>query len=367
MIKRNIILIVDTLTGGGAERVASVLANGFAAKGHSVSILSKSHIEPFYPIDPAVELIYPKTKMNYGTGLNRLLEWVKVHRDILCALRERQPDWVIPFSTTTNGSVIIICKLLRIPVIACEHNNYKVKLDSFAVRFIKRRIYPLSDWLTVLTQRDRVDYYGKFMDQVSVMPNPLPLIPADSPNATGRDTTILAVGNVSRWNHKGFDNLLRIYKKVVAKNPEWRLKIAGGGDPEYLQTLIDRLQLGGQVELLGAVKDIQSVMSHSSVFVLTSRYEGLPMVLIEAMSQGMACVAFDCFTGPGDIMTNKVDGLLIEDQNYELFADRLEALLHDEKHRLALGQQAIETSKRYLSPEITARWESLFETVFSAS
>ena len=364
---RKIFFVIDSLTSGGAERVATVLANELSQRGNTITIISKAHVPPFYKLDPAVELIYPKTHIAYfGNKLLKLFSRMKVYWEIYNKLKKECPDLVISFSTTTNGSIIPICKFLGIRVIACEHNNYKLGLKSLFIRFIKRRIYPLTDMLTVLTNRDLNQYYGSFMKNVLVMPNPLSIKPINKRRKLS-DKNILVIGNVSKWEQKGFDNLLEIFSEVVKKYPGWKLKIAGGGSSDYLNDLIRKLDLETNVELLGAVKDIPSLMRKCAVFVLTSRYEGLPMALIEAMSQGMACVAFDCFTGPGDIITHGVDGILVENQNKVKFIESLSVLIEDESLRSRLGENAIETSKKYLPNVIMDRWVNLIDKVTTRS
>jgi GalNAc-alpha-(1->4)-GalNAc-alpha-(1->3)-diNAcBac-PP-undecaprenol alpha-1,4-N-acetyl-D-galactosaminyltransferase len=99
----------------------------------------------------------------------------------------------------------------------------------------------------------------------------------------------------------------------------------------------------------------------SSIFALTSKWEGLPMVLLEAMSQGMACIAFDCFTGPRELITDRSDGILIEDQNFTSFVTGLRELMEDQDLRMNLGEKAIEASKKYLPGEILKNWYNILE------
>lgn len=354
-----IILITDSLTSGGAERVMSILANNFSDIGYNTTIISKSHQPAFYQLNEKIKLVFPKTKINYQNKITTLFSRIHLYRDIYKYLKNENPELVIPFSTTTNGAIILLCKMLGLHVIASEHTNYKVK--SIFRWFIKRYIYPHANFLTVLTERDKKEYYDRFMNNVIVMPNPLPLAPIENVNISQREKIILAVGNLSRWKIKGFDNLLKIFSTVTNKYSDWKLHIAGGGDPMYLQTLIKDLKLENRVTILGEIKDIQSLMQQSAIFVLPSRWEGLPMVLLEAMSQGMACIAFDCFTGPADILTHGKDGIIIEDQNNTNFAKELSKLIMDEDLRYTLGKNAIETSKTYLPEKIVTRWQFLIE------
>ena len=354
-----LIFVIDSLISGGAERVMTVLANRFSELGHDITIISKAHIPSFYRLENGVKLVYLRTKVNYKNKVTILFSRLKLYLNIYTYLKSEKPDFVIPFSTNTNGVTIIACKLLGLNVIASEHNNYKLNLNSFPVWFIKRIIYPQATLLTVLTERDRDEYYSRFMHNVIVMPNPLALDPADNVNLLSREKIVLSVGELIRWNQKGFDMLLEVFAQIAPGCPGWQLVIAGSGDPHFLTGRISELGLDGIVHLVGEVEDIQTMMRRSSIFTLSSRWEGLPMVLLEAMSQGMACIAFDCFTGPRELITNRLDGILVEDRNINQFASGLEELIEDQDLRLKLGKNAIETSKNYLPEKIMEKWIDL--------
>jgi GalNAc-alpha-(1->4)-GalNAc-alpha-(1->3)-diNAcBac-PP-undecaprenol alpha-1,4-N-acetyl-D-galactosaminyltransferase len=360
-----LIFVIDSLISGGAERVMSVLANKFSEDGYDTTIISKAHISSFYKLESRVKLVYLKTKVNYKNKATILFSRIRLYFDLYNYLKVTRPDVVIPFMTNTNGTVIIICKLLDLKVIASEHNNFRKNRGAFSDLFIKRVIYPHANLLTVLTERDKNEYYGRFMKNVTVMPNPLPLDPVENANPMFREKIILSVGELSRWNQKGFDLLLDIYAQIAPKYPEWKLVIAGSGNPEYLSGRIQKLGLCGSVSLIGEVTDIQTLMRKSSIFTLSSRWEGLPMVLLEAMSQGMACIAFDCFTGPRELITNRMNGILIEDRNINRFVSGLEELLDDQDLRLNLGTKAIETSKNYLPGKIMEKWIHLVKNTLN--
>lgn len=353
-----IIFVTGGLISGGAERVLSIIANGLDTRGYDISIISKQQIKPFYNLNSKVNVIYPPTRLSYKNTFKTLLSRIAVFVDIFKILEFEKPAIVIPFSTTTNGSIIIVAKLLNIKVIASEHNNYKVGLQNPSKWFIKRFIYKMTDYLMVLTQRDVDEYYGNFIKNIVVMPNPLALIPINDNNEYKREKIILAIGNVSRWKHKGFDNLLSIFANIKNRIPEYKLVIAGGGDPTYLKQICSELNIENKVEFLGEVTDIAYYMQQASVFTLTSRWEGLPMVLIEAMSQGLPCIAYDCFSGPADIITNGKDGILIEDQNKEKFGLELISLIKNKNRQAILSKEALNTVKKYEINFILDKWEN---------
>jgi GalNAc-alpha-(1->4)-GalNAc-alpha-(1->3)-diNAcBac-PP-undecaprenol alpha-1,4-N-acetyl-D-galactosaminyltransferase len=362
MMMPKLIFVIDSLISGGSERVMSVLANKFSEFNYDTTILSKAHIPSFYKLENNVKLVYLKSKVDYRNKATVLFSRLRLYLNIYYYLKTERPDFVISFSTTTNGMTIIACKLLGIHIIASEHNNYKINLNSFPVWFIKRIIYPHANILTVLTERDKHEYYGRFMNNVIVMPNPLPLVPVENMNLLNREKIILSVGELLRWNQKGFDILLEVFGKIAPNHPDWQLVIAGKGYPVCLTRRIQELGLGDRVSLPGEVNDIQTLMRKSSIYSLSSRWEGLPMVLLEAMSQGLACVAFDCFTGPAELITDRIDGIIVEDQNINQFAHVVEELIENKELRFNLGMKAIEKSKNYLPEKIMQKWFSLVRT-----
>lgn len=358
-----LIFVTGGLISGGAERVMSIIANGLSERGFNVSIISKQHVKPFYKLNEQVKILYPKNKISYNKGFKRFFSILIVLIDIFKILKLEKPDVVIPFSTTTNGSIIIVSKLLKIKVIASEHSNYKFGLKNPSNWFIKRLVYKMSDYLMLLTQRDADEYYSSFIKNIVVMPNPLPLSPINYNTEFQKAKIILAIGNVSRWKTKGFDNLLTIFANIQNKIPKYKLVIIGGGDKTFLKNICKTLNIIDRVEFVGEVTDVKNYMQKASVFVLTSRIEGLPMVLIEAMSQGLPCVAYDCFTGPAEIITNGKDGVLINDQNKEDFGQQLIKLLENKNKLSLFSKQAILKSKKYDANAILDKWEDLINKI----
>jgi len=338
----------------------SILANRFIILGYSVDIISKSHQKPFYDLDRRISIVFPKKVINYSNVFDSFWGRILVYIEIFNYFRKQRPDVVIPFGLSTNGVIILLCKVLKLRTIASEHTNYKVGLNLFFVRFIKKYIYPLANTLTVLTEKD-AEYYRKYMDNVVVMPNPLSLKPISEYDNFKRNDIILAVGDVSRWHTKGFDNLLNIFSDISGKYFNWKLIIVGGGDNEYLSAQVKHLNLEERVCLFGPTKEVQVMLRSAKIFALTSRHEGLPMVLIEAMSQGLPCIAYDCFTGPGDIITNGADGVLVEDQNTQDFHTKLSMLIEDPDMRAKLASNALQTCNKYLPDNIITMWQKLIE------
>lgn len=219
--------------------------------------------------------------------------------------------------------------------------------------------YPKLDAVTALTE-ETADGYQELMGQrgrVVCIPNPAP---ADQGLRTPLDApVVVAAGSLTR--RKGFDRLLEAWARLAPGFPDWRLKIFGTGHrrPE-LEELIDSLGIRGSVGLYGHSPRMLEELASASVFALTSRSEGFPMVLLEAMAVGLPVVAYDCPTGPRDIITDGVDGHLIPNGRTRLLAEALGGLLEDPSRRRRFSSAALESVTRYRIEAIGARWEALF-------
>lgn len=359
-----IVFIAGSLRGGGAERVLSVLANELSDRGNEVTVITKTP-ECDYLLYPPVSWnpIFKKHEIK-SSYLNKLGRRLSFHPKLLLKIKKEKPDLVISFLVGMNGKAIMICNLLKLPVIVSEHTNYQNDMNLFT--WVERRwLYKLADAVTVLTKYDYTNYYSKFLDNVYIMPNPVSFQSIES--LSPRNKTILASGSLDRWKIKGFDNLLKIFSNVVKKHPEWKLQIAGSGNKgeNYLKQLTKTLNIEQNVEFLGFCNDLASIMQTSSIFIVSSRYEGFSMVLVEAMSQGCACISYDCIAGPGEIINHGVDGILVQNQNPELMEKMISKLIDDEELRFRLGNNSKESVKRFSVKKITDDWEKLAESILS--
>jgi glycosyltransferase involved in cell wall biosynthesis len=219
--------------------------------------------------------------------------------------------------------------------------------------------YPRLDAVTALTEGSAAEY-RELMDQrgrVVCIPNPAP--PDQGKRAALDAPVVVAAGSLSR--RKGFDRLLEAWARLAPRFPDWQLRIFGTGPegPE-LEDLIDRLGVRGSARLCGHSPRMLDELASASVFAFTSRREGFPMVLLEAMAVGLPAVAYDCRTGPSDIITDGVDGHVIPNGRTRLFVDALGELMEDEQRRRQFSAAALESVTRYRIDAIGARWEALF-------
>ena len=245
--------------------------------------------------------------------------------------------------------------------ISTEHNSFERpenaehKLNWFR-KYLQNQLY---DHVTVLTQADK-DVIGNSLKHVTVLPNPLALEPAQFVPTKGK--IVLAVGRKDDWHCKGFDVLIKAWSLIVPDAKEWKLLIVGGstcGGQAYLKRLCQEYGVVDCVDFHDYQSNIQQYYQQASIFVLSSRYEGFGLVLIEAMSQGCACVACDYKGRQSEIVTNGVDGVTCEPDNVEALANAIRLLIVNEERRVQLQSNAIKRAADFSLDNIMDRWEMI--------
>ena len=241
------------------------------------------------------------------------------------------------------------------------------------LQYGRKGLWRLADWLryktdasvvsrfdkfVVLTHEDK-EYWGNLRN-MCVIPNAR-TFEVNQP-AILETKKVIAVG---RFNHqKGFERLIDAWAMVVREMPDWVLHIVGDGELRTeLQQEIDCLNLSAHVILGRAEKDMISVYKDASILAMSSYYEGLPMVLLEAQAVGLPIVSFDCKCGPKDVIEDGVDGFLVKEGNIEELAQKLLVLMQDANLRSQMGSAAYAHSERYSEERVMKQWTELFDEV----
>ncbi|NQZ45278.1 MAG: glycosyltransferase [Flavobacteriaceae bacterium] len=353
--------IIHRLSGGGAERVMVTLANGFAPKADVslITLLKKGAVEPKdpYPLHERVKRIRLHKKI---ISNHTVQAWINLFRHYKS--KSNRPDVIVVFLPANAMMVVPIARIFGIKVVVSEHNNHKAH-PAKKLNWIRKRIYPKANAITILTSYD-YDFYKDSNQHVFVMPNPIN-IPEGITDYSKREKNIIAAGSLKRYDVKGFDSLLHITAPLLKGQNEWRLTIAGSGDEglRILQGIAKDLEMEQHVDFAGFCDDMQGLMQSAQVYVLPSKYEGLPMVLMEALSNGMACVAYDCVSGPKDLIVPDVNGILVEDQNQSKFRQALKSVMEDQDLRFRLAENAPNSVVSYDLPQIIAKWGELFDKI----
>ena len=261
---------------------------------------------------------------------------------------------------TRPGLNLLIAQLNVPGFIAIGQEQMNLGNHKPRVRRQIARWYPRLDGLVVLTQQDADAYDELLVGQLPVTVIPNSVRPLGGPPVDPAARVAVAAGRFGKLGQKGFDLLIPAWALVAKRHPEWRLLIYGDGVlRRRLEGMIEALELDRRVELPGATGDMGQAMSGASVFVLSSRYEGFPLILLEAMSKGLACVSFDCPTGPREVVHHGEDGLLVPPQDVEKLAEAIIEVIEDEDLRRRLGEAGRAAARRFEMASIGPRWDAL--------
>lgn len=361
----NIVLLVNKLTDGGAERVASLWATGFCNEGHCVTMIIKNSSAPItYKVPEEIKLYRYNESPISSLKIFRILYKFRWLREII---KERNANAIISIDPDMSLAMYIATIGISVPIIHTAHNAFerpKSAPMSFRTKFEKFYRNKLYAHVTVLTQADK-DVIGNRLSHVTVLPNPLTFEPVKS--MPEKEKIVLASGRLDEWHVKGFDLLLSAWGKLGEEKDGWKLVILGGSKTgkglDYIKKISSDLCLSDSVSFAGFQEDILSYYRKASIYVLSSRYEGFGMVLTEAMSQGCACIACDYKGRQRDIIGNDTTGIICRTDEVDDIVNGLRRLMSDDKLRVSMGKAAIERSEYFNLENTMKRWNQIFDKV----
>lgn len=363
---------------GGMERVLTIKANYFAeVLGYEVFVIltdGKDRL-PNYPLSPKIQLINLDVNYDHLNGLNvykrlpgylvkqfifkkRLKQCLyDIRPDITVSMLRREINFI---NSIHDGSK----KIGEIHVNKSNFRDFNEEKSSvlkkiLAKIWMKQLVGELKklDKFITLSYEDKEKWTE--LDNVTVVHNPLSFYPEETSNCTNQK--VIAVGRLIP--QKGFDLLIDAWKIVSDHHPDWTLHIYGECEQKEYQAQINRLGITKTCQLEGSVPNIITKYTESSIFVLSSRFEGFGMVITEAMSCGLPAVSFACPCGPKDIINDGKDGFLVEPGNINELAKKISFLIEHEDIRKEMGKAARQNSERFRMETIAAQWQQLFESL----
>ena len=349
----------DITRSGGTENVSIMIANALAQRDeYKISFVSlfEEASEPFFRIDDAIAryTVYPTPThgiQHYFDTVSRLRKLAEDHHiDVLVDIDGILDMYSLPLKRRTG-----------VKVISWEHFNYHQNPGVPYRKLTRRWAARKADAIVTLTKADKKFYEDNVHPKCPVIaiPNPmLQVTPEPVYDVTSK--TIISSGRLTY--QKGFDMLVDVAAKVLPRHPDWQWLILGEGEDRLmLEEKISQAGIGSQLILKGRVDDMDPYYRSAAMFVMTSRFEGLPMVLLEAKAYKLPIVSFDCETGPAEIVTSGMNGELVASGDIDAAAKRVETLMTSQSLRQQYADHACDDADYFGLPGILSQWVALFD------
>lgn len=355
---KNISIIIGDITKfGGTERAVSNLAN-LLAQNYRICIISiyrPISSVPQFLIDDRVIIKYLSIRVP-DKKYKILIQYFNIFFFLRRVIKQNGANFVISTAHAFSFMLPFLVLFLSAKSIAAEH----ITRDSlpFFSKMLQRISYPFLYAVVLLSETARSRY--SFCRNTFVIPNSLPFFSEKPAELSSK--IILSVGRFSY--EKGFDRLVEMASLMRDSFLGWKIMLFGNGALEAdLREQIDEKGLSDYIVVNDVVKDIQKEYLNSSIYLMTSRFEAFPMVLLEAKSCGLPVVAYDCPEGPREIIKNGYDGFLIEDGNAESMVEKLSLLMFNDKLRMEIGLNARNSVADYRDEEIKDKWNHLLHSI----
>lgn len=348
-------LIKSLESAGGTERVTTVIANELSREGNEVSIICLQKCVPFFKLCETVNVI----PLNNKESINIYKTYLPTVWRLRQLLKREKPNCIIDVCSAMSLWSLPAKFALDIKLISWEHFNAHVNWNPITSPLARKLVSKFADHVVVLTETDREVYQNEYKAQrVTCIVNPITIEKKQTTTLSSKK--VLAVGRLE--DQKGFDLLLQTWKLCNCVNLGWKLEIIGSGSKESeLKSMITSLNLHDSVTMREPVTDMVSEYLNASLYVLSSRFEGLPLVLIEAMSMGLPIVSFDCETGPRDIVKDGENGFLVPPMDIKALAEKIDFLVSSPNLLKSFSENAVRYSMRFDLAPVMEEWKLLLK------
>lgn len=349
-MNRKIIIVTKSMYAGGAERVIAQLANYFVFRGVECQIIMTDDEPVGYQLDNGIKIIAIGKKSD-----NKLIDRIKRYKSVKMIVKTEKPDLVLSMPEDTGIYVLWGLFGVKIPVYVSERNNPWVMPDVRITRILRKLMYPFAKGIIFQTEMAKSFFSKRIQKKGVVLSNPVDDERIPRPFQGEREKIVVGAGRLSK--QKNFPLLITAFSEFVKQFPDYRLVIYGEGpDRPKLEELIKALNIEDKVELPGRQENLLELMKSKAMFVLSSDYEGMPNVLIEAMCMGMPVISTECPSGgPRELIQNEKNGLLVPVDSKE---DLLKAMYYmaEGDHAAMMGNEAYKLRDKLTSKKVFEEW-----------
>lgn len=351
---KKVIFVIDSLIGGGAEKVMTVLANRFADTGIEVVIglINSKGITPVYSVATNIKIVdFSENKVSGKFGLLKSI--IELRRYV----KNNDFNVIISFMMHVSLLVLLSCGNLKTPIVIRTANDPERELFSPFHKRMTRYLLPNAKG-AVFQNQHQADYYDRYLrgNKYAIIMNPINSNPLWAIEKDYSTKTIIAVGRLVEA--KNYPLLIHAFANIYKHHSQWKLHIFGDGNKkEELTEIITALDLNDSIILTGFTKEIDKELHNASIYVMSSLYEGMPNALTEAMCMGCACITTDFSGGASEILIeNNVTGIIVENNNEEALSSAMSLVMNDVSLRTELGHNATQLRKQVDSKTIANLW-----------
>lgn len=361
-----ITLVISSLGSGGAERVMTGMANFWAHHGHKVTLITYGSADDFYSLDEAVKRVRLKLPVPSHNSIHAFYRVGLRYWRLRQAIRDSKPDVVLSFMDKTNVLTLLACVGLGVRVVVAERTNPEHYAIPRVWSHLRDLVYQhasavvvqtesLRSWAGARIEPELVRVIPNAIDQARLMAMSEAVSAQEDPQWEG---CIIAMGRMTQ--EKGHDLLLTACAQVFPKFPRWRLELIGDGPlRSALEAQAQTLGIADQVCFRGQLAQPFGAIKSADIFVLPSRVEGFPNVLLEAMGVARACISFDCPCGPSELIDHGSNGLLVPAQDVPQLVAAIRSLIEQPQLRHRLGMQAELITRRFVESAVMKQWNEV--------